>query len=384
MTGQAKSAQFSLIVDDDIRRDGRQPDPATLLAWYDRHARNLPWRIAPKDRARGVRPDPYRVWLSEIMLQQTTVTAVEPYFEMFVRRWPDVAALAGASREDVMKAWAGLGYYARARNLKDCAERIASEYSGRFPQTLPALRQLPGIGEYTAAAICAIAFDKPAPVVDGNIERVIARLFAIDTPLPAAKAIIRECQSRLTPNERPGDYAQALMDLGATICTPKRPACSACPWVNACDAHDAGTQESYPVKVKKQQRPTRQGAAFVAVRKDGAILLRHRAEHGLLGGMTEVPGSAWIDQFEHLAELDEAPFRANWRQLPAKVVHVFTHFRLELAVFRIDAPMTRRAPSGTWWAPAAAIPGEALPSVMKKVIEAAEPGATKRQKAQAV
>jgi A/G-specific adenine glycosylase len=292
-------------------------------------------------------------------------------------------ALAVAPREDVMKAWAGLGYYARARNLKACAERVASEHRGRFPETSAELTTLPGIGEYTAAAIAAIAFDEPAPVVDGNIERVIARLHTIDTPLPAAKAIIREHQARLTPKTRAGDYAQALMDLGATICTPKRPACSLCPWSAACAACAAGNPEAYPVKAEKADRPTRRGAAFVAVREDGAILIRRRPERGLLGGMSEVPGTEWSSQFNDLAATADAPFQASWRRLPGAVVHVFTHFRLELSVFRAEASMTRRAPVDAWWALAEAIPDEALPSVFKKAIEAAAPGATRRAKERA-
>jgi A/G-specific adenine glycosylase len=365
------------------RQNGGVPDPAILLAWYDSNARVLAWRVGPGDRTRGFEPDPYKVWLSEIMLQQTTVAAVKPYFESFMQRWPDIAALANASRDDVMKAWAGLGYYARARNLKACAEIVASEHGGRFPETISELRKLPGIGEYTAAAISTIAFDRPAPVVDGNIERIVARLYGIDTPLPAAKKIIRDYQAKLTPERRSGDYAQALMDLGATICTPKRPACSLCPWSNACLAHATGNQETYPVKATKVRRPTRYGAAFVAVRTDGAILLRRRAERGLLGGMSEVPGSEWTDQSEGLAPDCDAPFRAKWRRLPNNVVHIFTHFSLELSVFHVGVPVTRRAPAGTWWSPAAAVPDEALPSVMKKAIEVAVPGATKRQKGQA-
>src|SRR4051794_31797003 len=269
------------------------PDPATLLAWYDRHARKLPWRIGPKDRALGVLPDPYRVWLSEVMLQQTTVATVKSYFETFVSRWPRVTDLAAAPREEVMKAWAGLGYYARARNLHACAVVVANEYGGRFPETSAALHDLPGIGAYTAAAIAAIAFDEPAAVVDGNIERVIARLFAIETPLPEAKAIIRAHQARLTPQERAGDYAQAMMDLGASLCSPKRPACSLCPFADGCAAHATGREELFPVRVAKPERPTRIGAAFVAVREDGAILLRRREDDGLLGGMVEVPGTEW-------------------------------------------------------------------------------------------
>jgi len=323
-------------------------------------------------------PDPYRVWLSEVMLQQTTVAAVKPRFETFLDRWPDVGALAAAPREDVMKEWAGLGYYARARNLKACAERVQAEHGGRFPDTAAALRELPGIGDYTAAAIAAIAFDEPVPVVDGNIERVIARLFALESPLPAAKPAIRDIQSDLTPKRRAGDYAQAMMDLGATLCTPKRPACSLCPWSQSCAAYRCGNPEAYPVKAKKAERPTRHGAAFVAVRQDGAVLVRRRADRGLLGGMTEVPGSEWGPELEEAGFRAHAPIRARWRRLPGTVVHVFTHFRLELVVFRAEVTTTQKPPPGAWWASAGALPGEALPSVMRKVIEAAIPGATKR------
>ncbi len=361
----------------------RAPEPLALLAWYDRHARKLPWRIGPAARKRGIKPDPYRVWLSEVMLQQTTTAAVRPYFETFLDRWPTVEALAAAPRDDVMKAWAGLGYYARARNLKACAERVADVYGGRFPETAAALRELPGIGDYTAAAIAAIAFDEPVAVVDGNIERVLTRLFAIETPLPAAKPEIREIQSRLTPRQRPGDYAQALMDLGATICTPKRPACVLCPWSETCVARVDGNQERYPLKAKKADRPTRRGAAYVAVRADGAVLLRRRPERGLLGGMTEVPGTDWTTAFDKSDVLTDAPVRGDWRKLPGTVVHVFTHFRLELTVFRADIAQSRRPPTGSWWASADTLPEEALPSVFKKAIEAAVPGATKRRKSSA-
>jgi A/G-specific adenine glycosylase len=353
------------------------PDPKSLFAWYDRHSRKLPWRIGPHERALGVKPDPYSVWLSEVMLQQTTVAAVKPYFETFTQRWPDVMALAAAPRDDVMKAWAGLGYYARARNLKACADRVARNYGGRFPETSAELRTLPGIGDYTAAAIAAIAFDEAIPVVDGNIERVIARLYAIETPLPTAKPIIRDRQATLTPKRRAGDYAQALMDLGATICTPKRPACSLCPWSAACAAYAAGNAEAYPVKAKRADRPTRRGAAFVAIRDDGAILLRRRPERGLLGGMSEVPGTAWSSRFNALDAAAEAPLKAEWSPRDT-VVHVFTHFRLELSVFRAELPTTSDAPPGMWWSAAEAIPDEALPSVFRKVVEAAVPGATRR------
>ncbi len=352
-----------------------------LLAWYDRHARTLPWRVSPKARARGVKPDPYRVWLSEIMLQQTTVAAVKGYFEAFVARWPTVADLAAAPRDEVMKAWAGLGYYARARNLKACAEAVARDHDGRFPETAEGLRALPGIGPYTAAAIAAIAFDAPAPVVDGNIERVIARLFAIADPLPGAKKAIRARQAELTPQTRAGDYAQGMMDLGAAICTPKKPACVLCPLSPTCAARAAGRMEDFPVKTAKIERPTRRGVAFVAVRADGAVLLGRRPERGLLGGMSEVPGSDWSSRARSLQPSAHAPIQASWTRVPGTVVHVFTHFRLELTVYRADLPRGRRAPAGLWWAEAAALPGEALPSVMKKAIEAALPGATRRQAA---
>ncbi len=355
------------------------PDVAPrLLAWYDRHARKLPWRLGPKERARGVKPDPYRIWLSEIMLQQTTVAAVKPYFEAFVRRWPTVAALAAAPRDDVMKAWAGLGYYARARNLHACAEVVVRDHNGRFPETAAELKALPGIGDYTAAAVAAIAFDEPAAVVDGNIERVIARLFAIDLPLPAAKPEIRKVQARLTSAARAGDYVQAMMDLGAAICAPKRPACSLCPLSNACIAHARGEEEAYPVKAAKAERPTRYGAAFVAVRGDGAVLLRRRPDKGLLGGMAEVPGTEWVSRASDLPASAHAPIQANWRKVPTIVVHVFTHFRLQLTVFAARLPVATVAPAGQWWTPADALPDEALPSVMKKAIEAALPGATRR------
>jgi A/G-specific adenine glycosylase len=360
-----------------------EPEAPSLLAWYDRHARVLPWRVGPKQRAKGVKPDPYRVWLSEVMLQQTTVATVKTYFLDFTMRWPTVGELASAQRDDVMKAWAGLGYYARARNLKACAEKVAGDLGGHFPTTAAGLKELPGIGDYTAAAIAAIAYDEPVPVVDGNIERVVARLFAIDTPLPAAKPVIREHQARLTPKERAGDFAQAMMDLGATICTPKRPACALCPWSEACVARATGNPEIYPLKADRADRPVRFGAAFVAIREDGAILLRQRPDKGLLGGMTEVPGSDWSAAFDAKAALHDAPFAADWRLLPGRVVHVFTHFRLELSVFQAEISSGQDASAGTWWSPAAAVAGEALPTVFRKVVEAAVPGATKRAKGRA-
>ncbi|MBY8918154.1 A/G-specific adenine glycosylase [Nitratireductor sp. L1-7-SE] len=352
-----------------------------LLAWYDRHHRSLPWRTPPDETKLGVLPDPYRVWLSEVMLQQTTVGAVKRYFEAFTDAWPTVEALATAETDDVMKAWAGLGYYSRARNLKKCAETVASEYGGRFPDTEAGLKTLPGIGDYTAAAIAAIAFNRPAAVVDGNIERVITRLHAIETPLPQAKPEIRARVAQALPHDRPGDFAQAMMDLGATICTPRRPACVLCPIADGCTARREGTAERFPVKAPKMEKPTRCGAAFVAVRTDGAVLLRQRPPTGLLGGMTEVPGSHWTARQDGSTDTSAAPFPADWRET-GSIRHVFTHFALELSVFRADLhndqPPGDQMPGDGWWSSPDTLPGEALPTVMKKAIEAAIPGATKK------
>ncbi|HZP18583.1 MAG TPA: A/G-specific adenine glycosylase [Bauldia sp.] len=352
------------------------PDPDALLAWYDRHARKLPWRVGPKERARGVVPDPYRVWLSEVMLQQTSVAAVKPRYDDFVARWPNVAALAAAAREDVMRAWTGLGYYARARNMKACADAVVAKHGGVFPRTAEGLRALPGIGAYTAAAVAAIAFDEPVAVVDANIERVIARLFAIETPVPAAKAEISRRQQSLTPSRRAGDFAQAMMDLGSAICTPKRPACALCPFSGTCVAHARGAEDAYPRRGEKAPRPERFGIAFVARRRDGAVLLRRRADSGLLGGMVEVPGSEWTSLQADFGAISHAPLEAEWRPMPGPVVHVFTHFRLELAVMAASVADEASPPPGCWWEPGASLPYQALPSVMKKVIEAAIPGAT--------
>jgi A/G-specific adenine glycosylase len=345
-----------------------------LLGWYDIHHRELPWRITPREHARGVMPDPYRIWLSEVMLQQTTVEAVKTYFRAFVEKWPDVEALAAAPTEDVMKAWAGLGYYSRARNLKACADLVAQR-GGGFPDTEAGLRELPGIGAYTSAAITAIAFDQPAAVVDGNVERVISRLFSITTPLSEAKTEIRAHVERMVPGTRPGDFAQAMMDLGATICTPRRPRCMLCPLREDCSATVSGDPEHFPVRLPKADKPLRRGAAFVVVRGDGAILLRKRPERGLLGGMTEVPTTDWTARADGATTEAAAPFPANWR--PAgRIAHVFTHFALELDVFR--AEVNGAAPAGHFWSLAHEISGEALPTVMKKAIEAAIPGATKK------
>ena len=360
-------------------RKAAEDEPASiagrLLAWYDRHHRDLPWRVSPADRAAGVVADPYRIWLSEVMLQQTTVAAVKDYFRKFVALWPTVGGLATAETEDVMKAWAGLGYYSRARNLKKCAETVAALPGGCFPDSEAGLRDLPGVGAYTAAAIAAIAFDRPAAVVDGNVERVMARLFEVEVPNPALKQIVRDKLAPLVPADRPGDFAQAMMDLGATVCTPKRPRCMLCPLRDDCLAIRAGDPERLPVRAEKAEKPLRRGAAFVAVRTDGAVLLRKRPESGLLGGMTEVPTTGWTAQIDGETTVAGAPFPANWRRT-GTVSHVFTHFALDLAVFRADVGDIG-TPVGSFWSKT--ILAEALPTVMKKAIEAAIPGASKRK-----
>ena len=308
------------------------------------------------------------------MLQQTTVKAVIPYFHRFVERWPTISELAAAPVTDVMAAWAGLGYYSRARNLVACAQAVAGQLGGSFPGTASELRTLPGIGAYTSAAIAAIAFDEPVAVIDGNVERVIARAFVIGAPLPGAKTDIRNALQPLVPRDQPGEFAEALMDLGATICTPRKPACALCPWSEPCEARRQGRQEDFPAKAAKKERPTRFGVAFVARRVDGAILLRRRPPRGLLGGMAEVPGSEWTDMSAAAAE---PPFAAAWTAMPDRVEHGFTHFQLRLSVCRAAMPLGSPAPDGHWWAPANSLAEEALPNLMKKVIEAACPGSTK-------
>ncbi|WP_306119591.1 MULTISPECIES: A/G-specific adenine glycosylase [unclassified Roseitalea] len=357
-----------------MNRIDSAPRPASdLLAWYDRHARDLPWRVGPADRARGVRPDPYRVWLSEIMLQQTTVAAVRAYFAKFTARWLTVAALADASEDDILKAWAGLGYYSRARNLKRCADAVVCRHGGAFPADLDALRALPGIGDYTAAAIAAIAFDIPAPVVDGNVERVTSRLAAIETPLPGAKPAIRAEVAAMLDPTRPGDFAQAMMDLGATICTPRRPACMHCPLRTDCRALRTGDPERLPVKAPKKDKPRRRGAAYVIVDPAGAVLLEKRGETGLLAGMSQVPTTSWTARTDGATGTAAAPLAGlDWTEC-GQVGHVFTHFALELAVWR--ASYRGAAPAGLWWSPPGALAGEALPTVMKKAIARALPGA---------
>ncbi|MEZ5911214.1 MAG: A/G-specific adenine glycosylase [Paracoccaceae bacterium] len=318
--------------DVDPSEDGPADDStlgASLLRWYDGHARDLPWRVGPEARRAGQRPDPYRVWLSEIMLQQTTVAAVRSYFERFTTLWPDIAALAAAEDSAVMAEWAGLGYYARARNLLKGARAVADGASGQLPRTEAELRALPGIGAYTAAAVAAIAFDQPATVVDGNVERVMARLFAVETPLPAARPRLRDHAASLTPSRRPGDHAQALMDLGATICRPRQPDCARCPLSAFCAGHREGIAAQLPRKAVKPARPQRQGTVWIARRKaDGAWLVERRPETAMLGGMLGWPGTDWDG---NASGSDEPPVAAGW-QLAGHVRHVFTHFSLELAV----------------------------------------------------
>ncbi len=342
----------------------RSRPAGALLAWYDRHARVLPWRAPP-----GAPPaEPYRVWLSEIMLQQTTVATVGPYFAAFLARWPSVEALAAAPLDDVLTAWAGLGYYARARNLHACARVVAEELGGRFPDSEAALARLPGIGPYTAAAIAAIAFGRRAVVVDGNVERVVARLFAVETPLPPAKAELRRLAADLTPDERAGDFAQAMMDLGATVCLPRGPKCLLCPLESLCAAKAQGLEQDLPRRQPKAARPTRRAVAFWIMRPDGALLLRRRPEKGLLGGMMEVPSTPWREApWPDKEAGGAAPLAAPWRALPGVVRHTFTHFHFEVTVWaaRIEEPGDL---PGRWVA-LDALADEALPTVMRKIID---------------
>ena len=332
--------------------------PDILLHWYDANARIMPWRTPPADRTQGVAPDPYRVWLSEVMLQQTTVAAVRAYFHRFTERWPTVHALAAALDADVMGEWAGLGYYARARNLLACARAVVADHNGHFPRTPTALQTLPGIGPYTAAAIASIAFDAPATVVDGNVERVMARLFNLQTPLPAAKPALTALAATLTPATRPGDYAQAVMDLGATICTPRNPACAICPWMTPCQARAANTQTTLPRKTPKPAKPTRTGTLWLAQSPNGTWLVETRPLKGLLGGMLGFPGSDWDGTG------GPEPVQANWQRL-GDIRHTFTHFHLILDVLLAQ---TSAAPTrGTF----AKIRAQDLPTLMRKAYDLA-------------
>jgi A/G-specific adenine glycosylase len=361
MTAVARRQQFLPIA-------GPHTAPA-LLDWYDSERRELPWRALP-----GETPDPYRVWLSEIMLQQTTVKAVIPYYERFLRKWPTVGKLAKAELDDVLSAWAGLGYYSRARNLHACAKAVVTHHKGRFPRAEPQLRNLPGIGPYTAAAIAAIAFGEVATPVDGNVERVVARLFAVRAPLPIAKAQLRRLAATLTPQERPGDFVQAMMDLGATVCTPKRPSCLMCPLQGCCAARALGIEATLPARSEKTERPVRRGVAFVALREDGHVLLRRRPTAGLLGGMLEVPSTDWIENWISAEEaLRAAPVRGNWGPVLGSVSHTFTHFKLELMVYRTVVPNDCALnlwaePDRCRWLHRRSLHAAALPSLMHKVI----------------
>ncbi|KAF0675485.1 A/G-specific adenine glycosylase [Profundibacterium mesophilum] len=358
---------------------------AALLHWYDAHARQMPWRVGPAARATGQRPDPYRVWLSEVMLQQTTVAAVRGYFERFTALWPDVLALAAAPDAQVMGEWAGLGYYARARNLLKCARAVRDLHGGRFPADHDALLALPGIGRYTAASLGAIAFDLPLTVVDGNVERVMARLFAVEQPLPGAKPALTDRAAALTPKLRPGDHAQAVMDLGATICTPRRPACGICPLMDLCMARAEGRAAELPRKLAKKPKPVREGVIFVGRRADGAWLLEERPPSGLLGGMLGWPGSDWLPAGEGGADAPPSvppvpPVAADWRMLDAGLRHTFTHFHLHLCVQIARLPQGSLPTRGRFLEPGAFRRSD-LPTVMRKAhdlalpaLDAIEPG----------
>ena len=329
-----------------------------LLSWYDRHARKLPWRAPPGSGA----PEPYAVWLSEIMLQQTMVAAVKPYFAAFLCAWPTVEALAAAEESDVLTAWAGLGYYARARNLIACARTVARDHGGCFPDSEAGLIALPGIGRYTAAAIAAIAFGRRAVVVDANVERVTARLFALDEPLPAGKAKLHALADSITPAERAGDFAQGMMDLGATICTARAPACAICPLADSCAGRRSGAPEIYPLKVARKARPQRRGTAFW-IERDGHVLLQRRPPKGMLGGMRALPSGPWTSADPGL---DEAPIAAEWRPL-GRVAHVFTHFALELTVVSAESGEGE----GEWW-PIDRIGEAGLPTLFAKAAALAQ------------
>ena len=332
-----------------------------LLEWYDRHARELPWRVPPLS---DTPPDPYKIWLSEVMLQQTTVAAVKSYFQTFTQTWPTVTDLANAEDADVMAAWAGLGYYARARNLLKCARVVTRDHNSVFPETREGLQALPGIGPYTSAAIASIAFDQPEPVMDGNVERVMARFFAEETPLPTVKPILYAHAERLTPKNRPGDYAQAVMDLGATICSPKSPACGICPLREPCKARALGIADELPKKLPKKQKPIRRGTAYVMRNGSGDWLLETRPDKGLLGGMLGWPGTQWGEN------PDEAPpADTEWRTIDAEVRHTFTHFHLILTV---KTAMSDQAPTTGQFVPHTQFRPADLPTVMCKVFDVAK------------
>lgn len=342
---------------------------AALLGWYDSQGRTLPWRVRPEDRARGLTADPYAVWLSEVMLQQTTIPHGTPYWHKFLGLYPTIEDLAAAPLDDVLTHWAGLGYYARARNLHKCAVMIATDFGGAFPQTRAELLTLPGIGDYTASTIAAICFDEPTTIVDGNVERVIARIHRVEAPLPKAKPIIKSLAGVLADPKRPGDYGQAVMDLGATVCTPRTPSCDLCPWSDWCEAFAVGDQTAFPKKSPKKKQPVRHGVAYVMIRGD-KVWLRQRPAEGLLGAMMEVPTSDWAD----VLPLAAFPLSADWTRMPAPVKHVFTHFELRLDVYRAEITS---GPAGKGrWVAHDALSTVALPSLFKKVLRAADFGAS--------
>ena len=346
-----------------------------LLAWYDQHARVLPWRVAPNLRG-SKQPDPYHIWLSEIMLQQTVVKAVIPYFETFLDQWPSVFDMAACDQEEILKRWAGLGYYARARNLHACAISVAKDHEGRFPYDEKSLLALPGIGPYTASAIRAIAFDQPATVVDGNVERVVTRLYALKKPMREIKNLLKQKAGELTPSKRPGDYAQAMMDLGATICTPTSPKCGSCPVSGHCVAHKSDCAASLPVRAPKKPKPVRYGTAYLVLREDGALLLRQRPDKGLLAKMLEVPATNWCVKPATGSDgslEDATPIEAEWKSIPGMVTHTFTHFHLQLEVkiARVDDEcllLPRAHIDRCRWVPHTDLAEQALPGVMRKII----------------
>lgn len=340
-------------------------DAHALLAWYDRHARSLPWRVSPKDRASGKRPNPYAVWLSEIMLQQTTVRVVGDYFHRFLTRWPTVADLAAAPLDDVLAQWAGLGYYARARNLHACAIAVTEQHNGKFPKAAADLQTLPGVGPYTAAAIAAICHDEQVAVVDGNVDRVMARFLALPTPVRDAKPLIKSEVQRAVP-QRAGDFAQAMMDLGASLCAPRAASCMLCPLQPGCAGASTADPTRFPVKAAKPERPVRFGHAFVITNSSGAVWLRQRPEKGLLAKMTEVPTSDWTGEIAP----PEFPISGNWTAA-SPVVHIFTHFRLELNVWQLTVDAIPPGPG--WWASPDEVQTAALPSLFRKVLAAAHP-----------
>jgi len=341
---------------------GKRSPAEALLAWYDTNRRTLAWRAAP-----GKKQIPYRVWLSEIMLQQTTVQAVDRYYRAFIKRWPNVSALAEASLDEVLSAWAGLGYYSRARNLHRAAQIIAHDHKGRFPRTALELKKLPGVGTYTAAAIASIAFDERVAAIDANGERVLARLFALEEPLAKTRKRMAALADALVPVERPGDFAQALMDLGSAVCTPKRPICVSCPFSDHCLALARGIAEQLPLKGSAKARPTKRGAAFIAFDRSGAVLLERRPEKGLLGSMLQPPLGVWGSVFPEGSEaIKEAPFAGDWFRVPGVVRHSFTHFHLEVEVY--VGRFARRPKYDGVWTAREALGRSALPTVMKKLI----------------